>query len=263
MKPNVLPIAFSNSGVRLEEVLNLLDTEPPQEKVYGFISLMYRRLAAGALLMDGDPTRFFAYLFKSARAYTHFLEIAPPLEKVTSRAEAFYDAVACHDDEAAQRMTAAAPSLMSREQEYEEDFFAIRLLMDRFFTPASSAALRPSLELWAKLAADNPDPRLAVCRALVDGDQEGFDVGVSAYTSDRKKRLTKLRKSEELDPDEASTTAHVSTELLAWLDLAERAGLRVKRDYPFAPGLARAFNRLAPPAPDSWRTPEPFSAFDE
>ena len=57
MKPNVLPIAFSNSGVRLEEVLNLLDTEPPQEKVYGLICLMYRRLAAGALLMDGDPTR--------------------------------------------------------------------------------------------------------------------------------------------------------------------------------------------------------------
>src|SRR5688500_854630 len=263
MKPNVLPIAFSNSGVRLEEVLNLLHTEPPQEKVYGFICLMYRRLAAGALLMDGDPTRFFEYLFKSARAYTHFLDIAPPREKVTSRVEAFYDAVACHDDEAARRMAVAAPSLMSREHEYEEDFFAIRLLMDRFFGSGNAATLRASLDQWAKLAEDNPDPRLAVCRPLIEGDQEGFDAGVDAYIRDRKKRLTKLRETEELDPDEASTTAHVSTELLAWIDLAERAGLRVKRDYPFAPALARAFNRLAPPAPDSWQIPEPFSAFDE
>ena len=263
MKPNVLPIAFSNSGVRLEEVLTLLHTEPAQEKVYGFICLMYRRLAAGALLMDGDPTRFFEYLFKSGRAYTHFLEIAPPREKVTSRAEAFYDAVACHDDEGARRMATASPSLMSREQEYEEDFFAIRLLMDRFFGSANAVTLRPSLEQWAKLAEDNPDPRLAVCRALIEGDQDGFDASVGAYTRDRKKRLTTLRGTEELDPDEASTTAHVSTELLAWIDLAERAGLRVQRDYPFAPALARVFNRLVPPAPDSWRTPEPFSAFDE
>jgi hypothetical protein len=72
-----------------------------------------------------------------------------------------------------------------------------------------------------------------------------------------------MRETEELDPDEASTTAHISTELLAWLDLAARAGLRVKRDYQFAPALARVFNRVAFPAPDSWRTPEPFSAFDE
>jgi hypothetical protein len=85
---------------------------------------------------------------------------------------------------------------------------------------------------------------------------------VTAYILDRTKRLTKLRETERLDPDEASTTAHVSTELLAWLDLAERSGLRVKRDYPFAPALARAFHRLTSPAPESWRTPEPFSAFD-
>ena len=56
-----------------------------------------------------------------------------------SKAEAFYDAVACHDDEAARRLTTAAPSLMSREQEYEEDFFAVRLLMDRFFGSATAA----------------------------------------------------------------------------------------------------------------------------
>ena len=263
MKPNVLPIAFSNSGVRLEEILNLLHTEPPQEKVYGFICLMYRRLAAGALLMDGDPARFFEYLFKSARAYVHFLEIAPPRERITSRAEAFYDAVACHDDDAARRMTAATPSLLSREQEYEEDFFAIRLLMDRFFGSASAAALRPSLDQWAKLAEGNADPRLAVCEALIEGKQQALDAGLAVYIRERKKRLTKARETEQLDPDEASTTAHGSTELLAWLDLAERAGLRVNRDYPFAPALARVFSRLTYPAPDSWRTPEPFSAFDK
>jgi hypothetical protein len=263
MKPNVLPIAFSNSGVRLEEILEQLPSQPPQEELFNFVCVLYRRLAAGALLMDGDPRRFYEYLFKSARAYAHFLEAAPLGEKLASRAEAFFDAVCCHDDEGARRIADAAPAAMDAGREYEEDFFALRILMNRFFGANDAALLDRMLDEWTDLAADNPDTRVEVCRALVQADQAAFDDAIVADIAARRARLAKLRATEQLDPDEASTTVHVSTEVLAWLDLADRAGLGGRRDYPLAPGIARLFSRMQPPHPDSWRIAEPFGAFDE
>lgn len=263
MKPNFLPVAFSNSGVRLEEILGVLDREPPQEQVYGFICVLYRRLAAGALLMDGHPARFFEYLAKGAHAYAHFLDVAPAMEQRTSNALAFFDAVACHDEETARRLTRAAPAIFAADREYEEDFFAVRLLMDRFFGGAEPGQLGPALAQWSKLAAESADTRLPVCQALLDADQDAFDDAIEAAIAARRKRIAQLRESEQLDPDEASTSAHVSTEVLAWIDLAQRAGLRVKRDYPLAPASARAFAVLRLPPPDAWRVPEPFGAFDE
>ena len=262
MKANILPIAFSNSGVRLEEILNLLDAEPPQEKVYGFVATLYRRLATGALLMDGDPRRFFSYLFRASRAYVHFLEIAPASEKLTSKAEAFFDAVACHDEEGARRMVSLAPAVPDTRREYEEDFYAIRVPMDAFYGPADRAGARVMLASWSELAAGNPDVRLPVCSALVEADQGAFDAAVTEAIEARVAQHAALRETEELDPDEGATTSQVSTEVLAWIDLAERAGLQPRRDYPLAPNLARRYQRIERPAPDAWRIPEPFGGFD-
>src|SRR6187549_2671501 len=151
MKPNVLPVAFNNSGVRLEALIGPALHPPIQEVAFGFIAVLYRRLATGALLMDGTPERFHEYLFKGARAYLFFLENGPADAKLASRAEAFFDAVSCRDDEGARRMAAAAPVTIDPAREYEEDFFAVRLLMDRFFGANDRTVLQASLTLWERL----------------------------------------------------------------------------------------------------------------
>jgi len=258
MKPNFLPVAIKNSGVALEDVLPHVIATPASLRYYSHVCLLYRRLAIGSLLASCDPQSFYTYLFKSSRAFLHFLQVAPAGEKLTSKAEPFLDAVACRDDEGARAIASLCPAVADPTQEYEEDFFSLRLLMIHFYGNVPREALEPELERFAVLTAENPDPHLDVCRGLLDANQKLFDEGLEALIDQKVKAYAQARKAESLNPDEAATTAHVSTEILALIELAERAGLSVAAEYPLAPGIARRFHRRKFPAADSWRVPESF-----
>ncbi|MCY1082652.1 Imm49 family immunity protein [Archangium lansingense] len=263
MKPNFLPIAIKNSGIALEDVLPRVIAAPPTLKFYLYVCQMYRRLAAGSLLASSDPRPFYGYLFKSARAFQHFLQIAPPDQKLTSKAEPFFDAVACRDDDAAKTMASLCPATPDTTREYEEDFLYLRLLMAHFYGGVPRNGLQAELDRFAELTAENPDPHIPLCRGLLEADQQLFDEGLAAVLEQKLGAYKQARKEESLHPDEASTTAHVSTEILALLELAGRVGLKVKPDYPLAPGVARRFHLRRLPAPDSWRIPERFRSLPE
>lgn len=258
MKPHFVSIAVKNSGLALEDVLSHVIAAPPRRKYYLHVCLLYRRMAVGELLMSSDPEPFYGYLFKSSRAFLHFLTTAPEDEKLTSASEPFFDAVACRDDDGARAMARAARTTLAAGKEYEEDFFYVRILMDHFFLDAPGEGVRRMLEEWASLVADTPDVRLDLCRALVDRDQAGFDAALAEGIDQRQSRIRQQRDRETLHPDEAATLAHVSIEVLAWLELAERAGLKVATDSPLAPGVARLFHRLRFPLPEAWRTAPSF-----
>lgn len=263
MKPNFLPIAVKNSGVALEDLVPQVSAAPPRLKYYLHICLLYRRVAVGSLLMSSDPEPFYASLFKSSRAFLHFLTTAPDDEKVTSKSEPFFDAIACRDRDGALAIARASRASLATGREYEEDFFYMRFLMERFFLGTPEDALRRTLDDWTTLTEANPDQRLELCRALLDGDQAAFDSALTTGIEQRQGRIQKQRDRESLNPDEAATLAHVSTEVLAWLELAELAGLNVTPEHPLAPAVARLFHRVRFPSPDSWRTPPPFRALSK
>ncbi|WNG39754.1 hypothetical protein F0U61_43330 [Archangium violaceum] len=258
MKPNFLPIAVKNSGIALEDLVPQVLAAPPRLKHYLHICLLYRRMAVGSLLMSSDPELFYAALFKSSRAFLHFLTTAPEEEKVTSKSEPFFDAIACHDQDGALAIARASRMTLATGREYEDDFFYLRFLMEHFFLGTPEDALRRKLDDWAALTGGNPDPHLELCRALLDKNQSAFDSALATGIEQRQERIEKQRARETLHPDEAATLAHVSTEVLAWLKLAEQAGLTVARDHPLAPGVARLFHRIRFPTPDSWRIPPSF-----
>jgi len=253
VKANVVPIALKNSGIKLHGLLPRALSGPPALAAYEIVCRLYRQMGIANLLMSGDPQGFYGMLFKSARAFLFLLETAPTAERVTGKCEPFLDAVACRDDEGARRMAAAAPRAPNPAREYEEDFYYLRFLMDRFFGAAQPAALTAMLDAWEALGGDPPDLRLPICRALLAADQAGFDEAIAAAIADKQARFAKLKAADKLNPDEAPTLAKVSTEVLAWVELAERAGLVVATDYPLAPGSARRFHRAGFPPPDSWR----------
>ncbi len=258
MKPNFLPIAIKNSGVALEEVLPHVIKAAPELRYYQHVCLLYRRLAVGSLLATSDPRPFYTSLFKSSRAFVHFLRAAPESEKLTSKAEAFFDAVACRDDEGAREMASLCPPTPDTTREYEEDFFSVWLPMVHFFGNVPRESLQPHLERFAKLTENNPDPHLDLCRGLLEVDQRLFDQGLEALIEQEVKAYEKARRFEELNADEAATTAHVSTKVLALVELAQRAGLSVAPEHPLAPGIARKFHLRQLPAPESWQVPESF-----
>jgi len=125
-----LPVAVKNSGVSLEELLPDALAEKPSLPAFELISKLYRQLAVGSFLMSGNPQDLAEHLFNSSRAFAHFCDVAPAGAKLTSRAEAFFDAVACRDDDGARRIAAGSPSTPDPSREYEEDFYKIRFAMD-------------------------------------------------------------------------------------------------------------------------------------
>ena len=263
MQPNYAPLAIKNSGVQLEVIVPEVLRERPVRMHYVHVSNLYRRIAAGILLVSGDPLDFYANLFHSSRAFLHFLNLAGEDEKVTSEAEAFFDAVACRDEDGARAMSRLLPHTINAGKEYEEDFIYVSLLMRRFYLDASAAELQPMLQEWEGYAAANPDVRLGVCRALVEADQAGFNEAVSNAIDAKLAEWERLREADMLDPDEASTTCHVSTQVLAWLEFAQRVGLKIEPEYRLAPSLARRFHRIAFPSADAWQSPSGFSSLRE
>lgn len=254
-----LPVAVKNSGVSLEELLPDAISERPSLVAFELVSKLYRQIAVGSFLMSGNPQDLAEGLFKSARAFAHFSEVAPEGEKLTSRAEAFFDAVACHDDEGARRIIAASPKKPDPSREYEEDFYKVRFAMD-LWSGAPRGALDQLLAAWTALATE-PDPYADLYRAMLDKDQKAFDEALEKVIEARQEHYEHLKQKERLDGDEGATLPHLSTEILALLDLAERAGLRTARDYPLAPGLARKLSKPRFPPEDSWKVAEGWSDF--
>lgn len=256
-----LPIAVNNAGVTLEEVLPDALKAAPTLEAFAMISRLYRQLGVGALLMSGDPTGFFAHLFRSSRAFAYFSETAPVAGKLTSRAEPFFDALACRDDEGARRIALASPATPDLSREYEEDFYALRCPMDLFLgKPAPGVA--GMLDTWVKLARDE-DPRAPLWRAILEKGQKKFEEALTDCIDARRAHYRELKKAERLDPDEEAVLPHVSVEALAAIELAQRAGLKVDCDYPTVPAVARKFKLFDPPEPDSWMAlEEEYSALD-
>jgi len=263
MQANYAPLAVKNAGVELEVIVPEVLRQAPALEHYMQVSRLYRRVATGILLVSGDPRDFYANLFNSSRAFLDFLNRAADGDKVTSHAEAFFDAVACRDEDGARAMARMSPQTINPGKEYEEDFFYVSLLMRRFYLDASTTDLQPMLQAWKAYAAANPDARLGVCRALLEADEAAFDESVSNAIDAKFEEWKRLREADLLHPDDASTTCHVSTEVLAWLALAERVGLRIEPEYRLAPSLARRFQRIAFPPPDAWQRPSGFSSLQE
>lgn len=257
MKPNFVAVAVKNSGVALEDILPELLKSAPKLDYYLHVCLLFRRIAAGSLLSGGDPRPFHHNLFKSSRAFLHFLTRAPESQKLTSKSEPFFDAVACRDGEGAEGIARKSRPDFRTGEEYEEDFWYARFLMD-LYLKEPQAGLARMLDDWKALVGGAEDLRLAVCRALLDKDQKAFDQALDAVIDSIQGDSAKKRKEETLHPDHAATAAHVSTEILALLELAERAGLKVRGAYPLAPVLARKFGRAPFPPPDAWMTPEEY-----
>ncbi len=261
MTPTFVPLAGKNAAGTLEELLPQVLSAPPRQTHYLMISTLYRRIAIAELLSTADPSTFFQNLFKSGRAFLHFLQSAPDAEKTASKSEPLFDAIACRDRVGATELAKNSRTTFASGKEYEEDFFYIRFLMDRLIAGASKGSAQQWLEPWGALAPD--DFRLALCTALDRRDQGAFDRSIETAITELQARIEARRARDALPADDAATTARVSTEVLAWLELAETSGLAVKRDYPLAPSLARQFAGMQLPAPDAWRTVETMRSFEK
>lgn len=213
----------------------------------------YRRMGIAELFMSGQVVGFVNHLSRSAHAFVFYLEGLPVEHKVTSRSEPFFDAIACANVKAAQAIAQAARATWNPDEEYEEDFLYMRLLMDGFALERERGHLDALLKRYEQVVASGADLRLELCRALLQSDQQLFDETLERLIGEHRRENEKKLEQEQISPNDMATVLHLWVELLALLRFAERAKLKVARDYPLAPSLARRVESTPLPAPDAWR----------
>jgi hypothetical protein len=249
---NPLGLVFKNTLYDLIETLPQASAAPLSEADILEVCRAYRSIGSALLLMGGDPRPFYACLFRSSRAFVHLCEQTPYAERVLSRALPLFDAIACRDHEGARRIAQLAPEELNERREYEERFLYMRIIIERFFLDGSSARIERHLRRYEELTQELPDEHLHLCRALVHRDQSALGEALDQLIEIETAAIAKRLEQDRLGPDEAPL-AGISVEVLAWLELAERAGLSVEEEYRLAPGIARLFHRARFGHPDGWR----------
>lgn len=259
MPPTYLPIAVKAAAMLVGKMLpDFVGGQPTLESAL-YLSKMYRHMAVGFLLMSGVPDAYYAHLFRSGRSFAYFLEVTDEAYKATSKAAPFFDTIACNDMQGAELIAQRSRRQWNPDKEYEDDFLYIDFLMQKFFLRADRPTLIHILDRYEAVLEGAIDFRLDLCKAFFEENHRSFDDAIAAFVDDATSRFHRLRKAEDLNPDEAATTVHVSTELLAWLRLAEDLGFTLQRNYPMAPEPAMMFARAHFPAPDAWMTIESFT----
>lgn len=221
---------------------------------------LYRRRGIAELLLEADAAGFAQRLLHSAHAYRWVLEqldwknLPNPYNVCTSRAAPFLDAVAAGDFALAAQIASRSAPAWLQDDEYEDDFFYMKALMELVAAgrgPAADAAVRACVA-----AAPDPDaarPQLAL--ALAAGDSKKFAAAIHLLAVEWKTEVAEQRKNTAADPAVLAVDSQVNVEALALLRLAERIGVAVSGPVPGVPALLR---KLGPPpsiAPAAWRTP--------
>jgi hypothetical protein len=216
-------------------------------------SLNYRALAIIALLLDGDAAGFQSNLCKAGQLFRAGLSAPGDRRRVScSRATALFDAIACGDRTTAQAIAASLPGERKPELEYEEDYRYVRFLVDRFLLAAPRRICEAHLTEMESALQGSVDPRLDLCRALLDASQAGFDAAFEDCLTLYGDRQRLLVANGRLSEEQACTLPHVSVEALAQLSLADEIGLKTRAEYALVP--ARPARPVSLP-PDAWSEP--------
>ncbi|MEL7363272.1 MAG: Imm49 family immunity protein [Bacteroidota bacterium] len=222
------------------------------------VSAYYEGLALTELLLDANTDAFAHHLTRSGQTRVWLLdrvERTPEAAKAlkASYLRPFVDAVAAGQWGVARAIATRETAEWTPRHEYEDDF-AYAHALHRIVRGDGSEAARSVLDRFEGALDGLDDPRLPLCRVLLDPDQAAADEAFHDLLDQHADRVETLKEeSEYWEEGDALIypSVFVFVEGLAWLALLERAGLAMNDEYRFCPSLAR---RLDPAPLD----PRPF-----
>jgi hypothetical protein len=209
------------------------------------VSDKFRSLAIIVLLIDGNTDLFYHNLIRSGMARETYLNrlrnegVMQDHHFASGRYEPLLDAVAAGDIVLAQRIVTLSPTEWQREQEYEEDYCYAQILHRLVQDQPPERELHQLLTQFETCLEGEVSARLAVCRALTEGDHEAFDEAFSSLLDEREEQIEANKARGQLEEPQVIAQRQVFVEGLALLRLAERRGLTTQSDYQHCPSLAR------------------------
>jgi hypothetical protein len=191
----------------------------------------------GRMFLEANPDPFHFRLHQSARLYATCIPRIPASDRPTSNASPFFDAVAAVDEVAAAAIARGSAHSLLPDLEYEEEFWFVEVLMQRFFLGKSAADCAPMLERYEECLNGTRDARLPVVRALVDPASENFDDVFVDYAADRANFVEERAALTSVTGAYRATELHLSVEGVALVRLAQRAGIETRSEYQHVPAL--------------------------
>jgi immunity protein 49 of polymorphic toxin system len=219
----------------------------------------YRAIGICLLLQDADTDAFFHWLIQAAVARRHQLRglqragLAREPVRRASLLAGFVDAVAASQWALAGEIAALSADAWMEGEEYEDDFAWGRFLHLAARDTPDLMALRAEMVRLEHALEGGTSVRLDLCRALLSRDQSAFDAAFDALLAEHEASTTAILESDSSRAQDVCFEPNrlVLVEGLAVLRLAERLGLRTRREYPFCPGAARLAT-YAPFEPLAW-----------
>ena len=215
------------------------------------LATLFRQRGAAAMFREGVVTPFQIGAMQSCAAFVHGLNQWPQATQVSSWANPLLDALACGYWEGARAIAQASRDQWNPDYEYEDDFQFVRFLLE-YGALEDETAAASTLERYAEVLGGPPDARLELCTALLEQDPELFDEALTRRLEERDESIRELILEDLIRDDAARWIAYLSTEGLALLRLASRAGLPTQPHYLHCPALARVQSPYRYD-PDAWR----------
>ena len=204
-----------------------------------------RTLAGCALLADADTDAFHSLSARCGFVRLHFLRgcsragLRNPYS-ATGNNSAIFDVIAARHYQLAKQIAVASAQQWSDGDEYLDDFclmhFVNQVVCAEKYVPGD---LAKTLSNFKEALSGDPSAYFDVCQALLAKKQPDFDDAFSALITERHAELR--RDSEKFYTEEITfqVKSRVFVEGLAFLNLAELAGLRISDDYEYCLPLAR------------------------
>lgn len=248
-----LPLVQKACGIFIEETLpSVLSGKLDLRRMLEFCG-WYRQIGITKLFLSGMSDEFFVDLFKSGRAYLHYLETHGDEDKVTSWSAPLLDAIACNDLSGAGEIARKSRLSWNSSEEYEDEFLYMFFLIKRFFLGGSEEDLTSILLQYEASLAGAADARYEICKAFAEADEFALDAALTDLLDQQEADYREEVIAETIYPDDAVTTARLSVEGLALARLAENVGIAMQDNYLLMPSAARQIGRAHHPAVDSWK----------
>jgi len=245
-----MPVILKNAGTDLaRELPHFLQGGLDIFKVLDFCQL-YRIRGIATLLLIGTSEDLMRDLQRSAQAYIYFLKHAKDEQKLTSKVAPFFDAIACGDIDLATQIAQSSRTTFNKTEEYEEDFLYVVFLMKHFFLNASENECRNLIKKFEELAGED-DPRLFVCKALLDKDGKAFGKALRLMINSHEEYYKNMFNDGRIVEEVAATEGNYFVEGQALLRLALMKGIPIEKRYKFIP-TAMETCHLLNDSPDAW-----------
>lgn len=223
------------------------DPSLPVEEV-GELSLTVghklRSLAIMALVSKNERLIFGQNLIRSGRIRLDYLVrirregLDNEYHSASGRIEGLMDAIAASDLELGRQIVSVSRNSWLQDAEYEDDFCYAQLIHG-ILQGADKTAGEAIIDQFEKVLDGKPNPRLDVCRALLNQDQTAFEQAFRELLLDREAKIAADKARFQLEEPEVMAQRLIYIEGLAVLRLATLLGLQTETDYLFCPAIAR------------------------